>query len=32
MKWFYDTFTGTATGAVRCGSFVREGLCVLDKV
>jgi hypothetical protein len=21
LKWFYDTFTGAATGAVRCGSF-----------
>jgi hypothetical protein len=25
-KWFYDTFTGVAIGAVRCGSFVRETL------
>jgi hypothetical protein len=24
-KWFYDTFTGAATGAARCGSFVGEG-------
>jgi hypothetical protein len=23
-KWFYDTSTGAATGAARCGSFVRE--------
>jgi hypothetical protein len=23
-KWFYDTSTGAATGAVRCGSFVGE--------
>jgi hypothetical protein len=22
LKWFYDTFTGVATGAARCGSFV----------
>jgi hypothetical protein len=22
-KWFYDTSTGAATGAARCGSFVR---------
>jgi hypothetical protein len=29
-KWFYDTFTGTATRAARCGSFVREGLGVSD--
>jgi hypothetical protein len=21
-KWFYDTFTGAATGAARCGSFI----------
>jgi hypothetical protein len=21
LKWFYDTFTGAATGAARCGSF-----------
>jgi hypothetical protein len=21
-KWFYDNFTGAATGAARCGSFV----------
>jgi hypothetical protein len=21
-KWFYDTSTGAATGAARCGSFV----------
>jgi hypothetical protein len=21
-KWFYDIFTGAATGAARCGSFV----------
>jgi hypothetical protein len=23
-KWFYDTSTGAATGAARCGSFVGE--------
>jgi hypothetical protein len=23
-KWFYDTFTGAATGAARCGSFVGD--------
>jgi hypothetical protein len=30
-KWFYDTSTGAATGAVRCGSFVRGALvtCLL---
>jgi hypothetical protein len=21
--WFYDIFTGAATGAARCGSFIR---------
>jgi hypothetical protein len=25
-KWFYDTFTGAAIGAARCGSFVAGGL------
>jgi hypothetical protein len=25
-KWFYDTFTGAATGAARCGSFVGGAL------
>jgi hypothetical protein len=25
-KWFYDTSTGTATRAARCGSFISEGL------
>jgi hypothetical protein len=29
-KWFYDTFTDTATRAARCGSFVGEGLGVPD--
>jgi hypothetical protein len=28
-KWFYDTFTGTATGATRCGSLL-EGLRSLE--
>jgi hypothetical protein len=28
-KWFYDTSTGTATGAVWCGSFVGKGFCLL---
>jgi hypothetical protein len=28
-KWFYDTSTGAATGAARCGSFVREGFGLL---
>jgi hypothetical protein len=30
-KWFYDTSTGAATGAARCGSFVGErfGLLVV---
>jgi hypothetical protein len=28
-KWFYDTSIGIATRAVRCGSFVKEGLGVL---
>jgi hypothetical protein len=28
-KWFCDTFTGAATGAARCGSFVEEGFCFL---
>jgi hypothetical protein len=31
-KWFYDTSTGTATRAARCGTFVGEGLGVSDKV
>jgi hypothetical protein len=29
-KWFYDTFTGTATKATCCGLFVREGLGIPD--
>jgi hypothetical protein len=29
-KWFYNTSTGTATGAVNCGSFVGEGLDISD--
>jgi hypothetical protein len=28
-KWFYDTFTGAATGATRCGSFIEEGFVLL---
>jgi hypothetical protein len=28
-KWFYDTFTGDATGAARCGTFVGEGFGLL---
>jgi hypothetical protein len=28
-KWFYDTFTGVATGAAPCGSFVGEGFGLL---
>jgi hypothetical protein len=28
-KWFYDISTGAATGADRCGSFVREGFGLL---
>jgi hypothetical protein len=30
LKWFYDTSTGTATRAARCGSFVGEGLGLSD--
>jgi hypothetical protein len=29
-KWFYDTSIGTATRAVRCGSFVGEGSGIPD--
>jgi hypothetical protein len=28
-SWFYDTSTGAATGAVRCGSFIGEGFGLL---
>jgi hypothetical protein len=28
-SWFYDTFTGAATGAACCGSFVGEGFGLL---
>jgi hypothetical protein len=28
-KWFYDTSTDAATGAVRYGSFVEEGFGLL---
>jgi hypothetical protein len=28
-KWFYDTFTGAATGAARCGFFVGDGFGLL---
>jgi hypothetical protein len=28
-KWFYDTSTGAAIGAARCGSFVGEGFDLL---
>jgi hypothetical protein len=28
-KWFYDTSTGAATGAARCGSFVGGGFGLL---
>jgi hypothetical protein len=28
-KRFYDTFTGAATGAARCGSFIGEGFGLL---
>jgi hypothetical protein len=28
-KLFYDTSTGAATGATRCGSFVGEGFGLL---
>jgi hypothetical protein len=28
-KWFYDTFTGVAIGAARCGSFVGGGFGLL---
>jgi hypothetical protein len=28
-KWFCDTFTGVATRAARCGSFVEEGFGLL---
>jgi hypothetical protein len=29
LKWFYDTSTGAATGASRCGSFVEDGFGLL---
>jgi hypothetical protein len=29
LKRFYDTSTGAATGADRCGSFVGEGFDLL---
>jgi hypothetical protein len=29
LKWFYDTSTGAATGAARCGSFVGNGFSLL---
>jgi hypothetical protein len=28
-KWFYDAFTGVATGAARCGSFVENAFSLL---
>jgi hypothetical protein len=28
-KWFYDTYTGTATGAAHCDSFVGKGFSLL---
>jgi hypothetical protein len=28
-KWFYDTSTGAAIGAARCGSFVGGGFGLL---
>jgi hypothetical protein len=28
-KWFYDTSTGATTGAVCCGSFIRESFSLL---
>jgi hypothetical protein len=28
-KWFYDTCTGAATGAVRCGSFSGKAFSLL---
>jgi hypothetical protein len=29
LKWFYDIFIDAATGAVRCGSFIRESFGLL---
>jgi hypothetical protein len=29
LKWIYDTSTGAATGAARCGSFVGKGFSLL---
>jgi hypothetical protein len=29
LKQFYDTSTGAATGAARCGSFIVEGFGLL---
>jgi hypothetical protein len=29
LKWFYDTSTGAATGAARCGSFVGKAFSLL---
>jgi hypothetical protein len=28
-KWFYDTSTGAATGAVRCGFFIGKVFSLL---
>jgi hypothetical protein len=30
LKWFYDTSIGTVTRAVRCDSFIREGIGLSD--
>jgi hypothetical protein len=29
LKWFYDTSTGAATGATRCGSFMGKAFSLL---
>jgi hypothetical protein len=29
LKWFYDTSTGAATGAARCGSFMGKAFSLL---
>jgi hypothetical protein len=29
LKWFYDTFTNTATGAAHCGSLFERGFGLL---
>jgi hypothetical protein len=29
-KWFYDTFIGAATGAIRCDSFAGKAFSLFD--